>query len=178
MSNIISSFLSLVKNNDGAFKSEKQSAFLLSRMDNGVFTTTQAITFGEYDSRTNKNTSQITWTVYADAKGVTKVEKYTSKQGTTLYWERSEAFLAAAAERKAIARAEHISSVKCVQAHTMARIKELLSEMARLETEQVKAILSKEQLATITSTYKAKINQEMADYQEWAIRQNLPELFG
>lgn len=93
MQNITTSFFGLVKNNNGLYKSEKQAAFLSKFFDGGVYVTRQSLTFGEYEGRTNRNTATVEWTFYADALGITKVEKTTSK-GTTTHWERlsAEAF--------------------------------------------------------------------------------------
>lgn len=73
------SFSSLVKSNNGFFKSEKQAAFLLNQCNGGCYVAADSV-FG--------NTYQIWYT--CDSTGVVKVEKFTNAKGAVLQWERVE----------------------------------------------------------------------------------------
>lgn len=75
---VSSSFASLVKSNNGFFKSDKQAEFLLNQCSENVYCS-QAIT---------KFRSWYSMIYFCDAKGVTKVEKNTST-GLTVVWERA-----------------------------------------------------------------------------------------
>ena len=81
MSNLTISFASLVKYNNGFFKSEKQANFLLSKCLDNVF-------YGE-STQTYKN---ITRNEYrCDAQGVVSISKYSqTKKTLTVTWERQE----------------------------------------------------------------------------------------
>lgn len=111
-SDLLVSFFSLVKNNDGFFKSEKQAAFML-KMTDGHYVTTQQLHFGEYDARTRRNTAMITWSVILDNQGVVKMEKTTSK-GTQVYFERTQEYLDKLAAQKA-ARMADIEKTKALR---------------------------------------------------------------
>lgn len=74
------SFASLVKANNGLFKSTKQSEFLLSKCEGG-----------QYISPGNVYGNNYIITYHCDDKGVTKVVKYTfSNCKTVITWERLE----------------------------------------------------------------------------------------
>lgn len=79
MADIGTSLTSLVKSNNGYFKSEKQSAFLLSQCDNGEFCAGGSVWGSSY---------QIWYE--CDAKGVVNVKKQTHAKGLMLQWERVE----------------------------------------------------------------------------------------
>lgn len=73
------SFASLVKSNNGFFKSEKQAAFLLSKCQD-----TNTFVCGG-----NVYNNSFTMFCICDSLGVVKVEKYTPKSGKTVTtWER------------------------------------------------------------------------------------------
>ena len=71
------SFASLVKSNNGLFKSEKQAQFLLSQA-----------TDGSYMSCGNVWGNSFNMEYFVDAKGVTKVTKYSKAKGTLVEWTR------------------------------------------------------------------------------------------
>lgn len=71
MSTVAISFASLVKNNNGFFKSEKQAAFLLSQCQDGMTFITSGDVYGNAFSL-NYN---------CDSQGVVTVEKYLNKKG-------------------------------------------------------------------------------------------------
>ena len=89
------SFASLVKNNNGLFKSPKQAAFLLSQCDPDRIFTVMG-TFGR---------NAFTLFYHCDDLGVTKVEKYlpvTSRSMVT--WERKEEGKVSIQDQKEIKR--------------------------------------------------------------------------
>jgi len=92
MSNLSISFASLVKNNNGMFKSEKQADFLLSMCNDNIYGTSG--TFGR---------SSFYMDYFCDIKGILKVEKRTDKKGTVLTWERREDGKLAIQDKKEIA---------------------------------------------------------------------------
>jgi len=73
------SFASLVKTNNGFFKSDKQASFLLSQCRDGEYSTSGHL---------HGNSYQLFYT--CDDAGVTKVEKSTHAKGLVLQWERVE----------------------------------------------------------------------------------------
>lgn len=73
------SFATLVKNNNGLFKSEKQASFLISMCRDGVFGTSSAFGYSSFNMY-----------YYCDDNGIYKVEKSTPKKGIMLTWERRE----------------------------------------------------------------------------------------
>ncbi|PNX49426.1 MAG: hypothetical protein BV456_08955 [Thermoplasmata archaeon M8B2D] len=78
MNDISKSFANLVNYNNGFFKSEKQSAFLLSQTDCNVYT-----------SCGNVYCNSFTIDYYCDKDGVVKVEQHNFKTGKiVLKWER------------------------------------------------------------------------------------------
>lgn len=93
MSDIAISFASLVKSNNGMFKSDKQAEFLLSHCENGEF-----ITCG------NMYGHSFNLTYVCDAQGVTRVIHYTSNTGDKTTWERVEAGKVSVQERKEFKR--------------------------------------------------------------------------
>lgn len=79
MSNVAVSFASLVKSNNGMFKSEAQAKFLLSQCQEE----------NTFVCGGNVYNSSFTMFYICDIQGVVKVEKYTPKSGkTTTTWER------------------------------------------------------------------------------------------
>ena len=166
MSNILSSFLGLAKNNDGFFKSEKQAKFLLARTDGGVYAINQVLTFGEYDGRTKRNTAEISWTVYCDAQGVTKIEKYTAKQGLSVYWERTPEFIKVAADRKAKER-KALVEFAADRIATYAEAIEEAKDTYDLVMSEKMQVLKPEKVKALQAKYKNALNSLMAEYQEW-----------
>lgn len=93
MSEIAKSFASLVKSNNGAFKSEKQAAFLLSQCEGNSFTACASMYGNSYDN-----------TYVCDSVGVVRVEHYTKATGTKIVWERVEAGKVSVQESKEFKR--------------------------------------------------------------------------
>lgn len=94
MSDLAISLASLVKNNNGLYKSEKQGKFLLSMSEDGVYT-----------AMGPKIRNSYTLFYHLDDKGVTKVEKYSpTTQKTTVTWERKEEGKTTAQDAKEIRR--------------------------------------------------------------------------
>lgn len=83
---VAKSLFSLIKSNDGNFKSEKQAKFLLSQMDNGYMEYQSTMSFGT--SRAANPTT--TWEFTCDNQGVVKVVKDLPAKGRQLYWERTK----------------------------------------------------------------------------------------
>lgn len=78
--NLAQSFASLVKNNNGLFKSEAQAKFLLSQLDGKIFTTTATV---------YNNTVLLHY--LCDETGVIKVTKESMKNGNvTVTFERGK----------------------------------------------------------------------------------------
>lgn len=173
---IITSLFSLVKYNRGQFKSEKQAAYLLKAFDAGVYVSRQSLTFGEYEGRTNRNTATIEWAFYANAHGITKIEKTTSK-GTLVYWEATPEQFAKEDAKAAIRKQERIEEVKGVFEFTMQGINSMLADIDSAQQPAAIKILSQEKVDAIVTSLKVKINQYLSDYQEWAIRAKAKDLF-
>ena len=76
---LVLSLSNLLKTNKGFFKSEKQAAFILSQVcDNEIvnhFTTYKNIARDHY---------------FLDVEGVYKIERYTTKKGYVVTWERGQ----------------------------------------------------------------------------------------
>ena len=173
---IIASLFSLVKTNRGQFKSKKQATFLLKSFNNGLYVSRQSLTFGEYEGRTNRNSAQVEWTFYADARGIAKVEKTTSK-GTVTYWEATEEQFSKEDAKAAIRKQERIEEVKGVFEFTMQRINEFLEDINSAQKPEVLKILPAAKVDNIVAALKGKINQELMYYQDWAIRAKAADLF-
>lgn len=74
---IAKSFFSLIKTNNGYFKSEKQASFLLDQCGDGkMFVATYSVFNNSYN-----------FFFECDDEGVVRVEKHTSKK-VEIYWER------------------------------------------------------------------------------------------
>ena len=85
MSDLAKSFFSLVKYNNGAFKSEKQATFLLSVCEGNIFTTVQSYSFGEHGGAR----AQKEFRFFCNDKGIYKVETIARKSGKhVIHWER------------------------------------------------------------------------------------------
>lgn len=87
------SFASLVKNNNGMFKSDAQAKFLLSKCDGKEYIAGGSV-YG--------NTYQLIY--HCDDKGVTKVEKYTQNTGSKIQWTRKEAGTLSVQDEKELKR--------------------------------------------------------------------------
>lgn len=74
MSDIAKSFASLVKSNNGLFKSEKQAAFLLSQCQEGKTFSTGGFVYN----------NPFRMFYHCNDLGVVKVEKYTANTGRTV----------------------------------------------------------------------------------------------
>lgn len=97
MSNLGISFASLVKNNNGLFKSSKQAAFLLSQCDEDRIFTVMG-TFGR---------NAFTLFYHCDDLGVIKVEKYLPITGRSMItWERKQEGKVSIQDQKEIKRLE------------------------------------------------------------------------
>lgn len=84
---LLRSFFSLCKTNDGKFKSEKQGAFLKAQAEDGVFFISQNLSFGT----SSQSQRKVEWTVTLDDEGVTKIVKRTGSKGDEVYWARGDA---------------------------------------------------------------------------------------
>ena len=83
MTNLAKSLATLVKYNQGFFKSEKQAAYLLAATQ-GVLVVSNSFSLG--DEYNNKRAGIGSKTVYSlDDKGVVSVEKHNSKGTTTVF---------------------------------------------------------------------------------------------
>ena len=96
------SLFGLAKSSDGKFKSEKQASFLLSKMESSgdgkwhLFYKHIPISYGKSD-RANPS---VSWHFILDKEGVLKIIKGTLAKGESVYWERTEQYMAANASRK------------------------------------------------------------------------------
>lgn len=170
-SDLLVSFFSLVKNNNGFFKSEKQAAFLL-KMTDGHYVTSQNIQFGEYESRTNRNTAKLEWAVSLDNQGITKMVKTTSK-GSEIYFERTQEFFDKIAAKKASMLADMEATKAGRNAFICEKIAELEKELELAErelavAEENKEVLTKERspLSRYANLYEYSvtlINREITD---------------
>lgn len=129
------SFASLVKSNNGFFKSEKQSAFLLSKCQD-----TNTFVCGG-----NVYNNSFTMFYICDSLGVLKVEKYTPKSGKTVTtWERQteEQYQANLAAKEA-SKARDIALQEAQMAKFQARLdafnKALLVAQEIVKGEMIKA---------------------------------------
>lgn len=99
MSDIATSLFNLAKNNAGKFKSAKQADYLLKHFKDGVFYHSMQHQFGDYDSKTDRNSRTTRFYFVANQEGLQKITKETSK-GQEVYWENTPEFLALAAEKE------------------------------------------------------------------------------
>lgn len=102
------SFASLVKSNNGKFKSEAQAKFLLSQCRDGQFIT---------GGRVHGNSYTLFYV--CDNTGVIRVEKQTKSKGLVLTWERREAGKVTVQDQKEIKRLNRL--IKDVEARIDAR---------------------------------------------------------
>lgn len=93
MSEIAKSFATLVKSNNGAFKSEKQASFLLSQCEGNSYIACASLYGNSYDN-----------TYICDNVGVVRVEHYTKATGVKIVWERVEAGKTSVQESKEFKR--------------------------------------------------------------------------
>lgn len=146
MSNVAVSFASLVKSNNGMFKSEAQAKFLLSQCqeENTFFVGGQVYN------------NSYTLSYNCDSLGVVSVEKYLPKSGkTTTTWERLtvEQFQAKVANDKAIKEANssrEAESQAKYQArtdafnHALVIAQNLVSAKSSVPLEVIKTVLKDE----------------------------------
>lgn len=159
-SDLLVSFFSLVKNNNGFFKSEKQAAFLL-KMTDGHYVTAQNIHFGEYEGRTNRNTALVTWSVILDNQGVVKMEKIASK-GTQVYFERTQEFFDKLAAKKSAAKQEQLDSLNMRLAFIEDRLNTLRNEFALVEPAK-DVLMAAGLYDSVITSYTTKIENEERD---------------
>lgn len=101
MSSFDKSFASLVKTNNGLFKSEKQAKFLIDQCDSIDSKKERAV----YHVLGNVHGNSFTLTYICDFKGVLKVEKHTPKTNkTVITWERPQDGKTTAQDAKEIKR--------------------------------------------------------------------------
>lgn len=170
---LLVSFFSLVKNNNGFFKSEKQAAFML-KMTDGHYITTQQLHFGEYDARTRRNTAMITWSVILDNQGVVKMEKTTSK-GVQVYFERTQEYFDKLAAQKA-ARMADIEKTKALRNEYLNNeIEELKNKIAVIKksldltpeaTQILKSIETTGNFANMYDCHVHVLTEEIESHQE------------
>ena len=163
MDNLAASFASLVKSNNGLFKSEKQAAFLLSVcQDAGTFYTGGQVYGNSYSLQYN-----------CDDFGVVSVEKYLSKTGKiVLVWSRlTHTEFAAKQADKAAAKAEdaarQANAIERFQARADAFQLALKLAQECAKHDMMKAGISEERASRMASAV-------MADQD--AIMDNLPGL--
>ena len=77
---IVNSCLSLAKNNDGLFKSEKQAKFLSGFFDNGSLAVSVAYSFGEF----NGCTRRVDYVITINETGIQKIVK-----NGVVHWENT-----------------------------------------------------------------------------------------
>lgn len=70
MSNILISVYSLVKSNNGFFKSDKQAAFLISQLDASKGMFIESFSFGEFNGAKALRTVFVSW----DSQGITEIK--------------------------------------------------------------------------------------------------------
>lgn len=165
---MLKSLFGLIKSNKGKFKSDKQAKYLLSRMESGQYIECQNLHFGEYDFKSNRNSHQLEWEFNCSEEGIESVYKITSK-GKTEYWANTEEYHSKADAKEALRISEmkeYISEVKKASQNT---ISQLLKEYNLLNTEKVKESLSSETIAQLKDRYNTRINEEIANYRQWAI---------
>ena len=164
---MLKSLFSLISNK-GKFKSDKQAKYLLSRMESGQYIQRQNLQFGEYDNRTSKNSHQIEWEFNCSEEGIESVYKITSK-GKTEYWLNTEEYHSKADAKEALKITEMKEYISEGKAFSQESINQLLKEYSILDTQKVKEALSSDQITQLKNKYKTKINEEMLNYQQWAI---------
>ena len=158
-SDLLVSFFSLVKNNNGFFKSEKQAAFMLSRTENGVYITRQTMTFGEYEARTQRNSASVEWCVTLDNQGITKMVKRTSK-GESVHFERNQEFF----DKIAAKKAAHVAAVEADKAYSARLIAEYNQQaLSEAKGELAKVEAAKEVLFAMPNHQGGEFNN-MYDY--------------
>lgn len=103
MSQIAQSFASLVKSNNGLFKSEAQAKLLLSQCDGNTFIVMDTIRGKSY-----------TLFYMCDQRGVVRVQKQTVAKGLTTTWERVISGQVAVQNKKEVARCQR--QIKALEA--------------------------------------------------------------
>lgn len=165
---MLKSLFGLIKSNKGKFKSDKQAKYLLSRMEANQYIERQNLHFGEYDSKSNRNSHQLEWEFNCSNEGIESVYKITSKSKTE-YWANTEEYHSKADAKEALRISEmkeYISEGKKV---SQDEINQLFKEYNLLNTEEVKESLSSELIAQLKDRYNTRINEAMTNYQQWAI---------
>lgn len=167
---MLKSLFGLIKSNKGQFKSEKQAQYLLSRMNDGLYVSRQSLHFGEHDGRTSRNTSSVEWEFYCTADGIQSVHKITSK-GRVEHWANTEAYHAKADAKQALHIAECLVNIAGAKQFSQERINQLFKEYAITESDELmqKHGISAELQAQLKESAKARLNQELSQYQQWAI---------
>ena len=132
MSDFSTSFASLVKSNNGMFKSEKQAAFLLAQCDAGTFVASGHGWAG--------------WQLHyrCDALGVVEVCKHTAATGRAIVWQRVEAGRVAVQETKEHKRLTRMRTgvEKDLSARTAARTAGSFSDTALFDAAQARDMAS------------------------------------
>lgn len=141
MADLSTSFASLVKSNNGMFKSAAQASFLLNQCQDGEFSTS-GTAYGK----------GYTLFYTCDAKGVTKVQKQTVAKGLVTTWERVEAGSVAIQDKKEIARCKR-------------QIKALEKEIAERQT-----AWDNGQYGTAIDLFNTAMNRDRASIAEWNAR--------
>ena len=154
--------------NKGKFKSDKQAKYLLSQMNSGQYIKSQTLHFGEYDNRTKTNSHQIEWEFNCSEDGIESVYKITSK-GKTEYWMNTEEYHTKADAKEALKISEMKDYISNGKAFSQEQINKLFEEYNILDTQKVKEALPSDQIAQLKDKYNTKINEEMLNYQQWAI---------
>lgn len=165
---MLKSLFGLIKSNKGKFKSDKQAKYLLSRMDSGQYIQRQSYVFGEYDYKSNKNSAEVEWEFNCSEEGIESVYKITSK-GKIEYWTNTEEYHSKADAKEALRISETKEYISRVKKSSLETINQLFKEYNILDTEEVKESLSSEIISGLKDKYKSRINEEMENYQQWAI---------
>lgn len=160
---LLKSFFSLTKTNDGRFKSEKQAAFLKAQTQDGVFFISQTLSFGTSTSSQRK----IDWTILVDDVGVVKITKRTNSKGEELYWERGNS--ATIAGKQSEQRAKNIDIIKD---EMRGIVDSWIEHVAQKESEieRMKALIDEPQYESIRPRMLELIPQYEAEVAEYKNR--------
>ena len=167
---MLKSLFGLIKSNNGRFKSEKQAQYLLSRMEGGLYVERSVLHFGEHEGRSSRNTASIEWEFHCTPDGIQSVYKTTSK-GRAEYWANTHVYHAEASAKQQLKIKETLLSIAEAKAHSQERIDQLFKEYAILESPALAndSRFNPELISQLRANQKARINDELSSYQQWAI---------
>lgn len=167
---MLKSLFGLIKSNNGRFKSEKQAQYLLSRMEGGLYVERSVLHFGEHEGRSSRNTASVEWEFYSNNEGIQFVYKTTSK-GRVEYWANTDAYHAKADAKKQRQVKDTLMCIAESKAYSQECIDQLFKEYAVLESPALAddPRFSLELISQLKAKQKARINDELSSYQQWAI---------